>query len=51
MRCLEVSGAVRPIYGSLGFKGLITNENIPNAMLVCGVKTTFHIFDTPITLE
>jgi hypothetical protein len=22
MQCLEVSGVVRPIYGSLGFKGL-----------------------------
>ena len=23
MQCLEVSGAVRPLYGSLGVKGLI----------------------------
>ena len=26
MQCLEVSGAVRPIYGSLGVKRLITLE-------------------------
>ena len=27
MKCLEVSGAVRPIYGSLGVKRLRVNQN------------------------
>jgi len=29
MQHLEVSGAVQPIYGSLGVKRLITFENVP----------------------
>jgi len=27
MQCLEVSGAVRPLYGSLGVKGLKPDKN------------------------
>ena len=29
MRSLEVSGAVRPLYGSLGVKGLIPTQKYP----------------------
>ena len=34
MKRLEVSGAVRPLYGSLGFKGLNYKEN----GLACGKR-------------
>jgi len=33
------------------YTSLLTNKNIPDTKLVCGVKTTFHIFDMPIALE
>jgi len=28
MQCLEVSGAVRPLYGSLGVKGVISLQYV-----------------------
>ena len=33
MQCLEVSGAVRPLYGSLGVKGLSNIPTIPSPPL------------------
>ena len=38
MQRLEVSGAVRPLYGSLGVKGLMLTERCESA-LFCFVKT------------
>ena len=35
MQRLEVSGAVRPIYGSLGVKRLINKQNVGNASDIC----------------
>ena len=38
MQRLEVSGAVRLIYRSLGFKGLILNEHVTNAEAAAVLK-------------
>ena len=35
MQCLEASGAVRPIYGSLGVKRLIVLKDICRLQLQC----------------
>ena len=48
MQRLEVSGAVRPIYGSLGVKRLIAKIKVPcNVQRICGkIRYTgnVHIF-------
>ena len=52
MQRLEVSGAVRPIYGSLGFKGLITTGYDSFAMLPADCERctlclfSFHVFSS-----
>jgi hypothetical protein len=42
MQCLEFSCVVRPIYGSLGAKGLIplASKSLP----VCCIINTYHAF-------
>ena len=41
MQRLEVSGAVRPIYGSLGFKRLTVPHSLPH-LLTTGIRTIPH---------
>ena len=44
MKCLEVSGAVRPIYGSLGVKRLTVRLKVKAKLYICGApKTSFYI--------